>query len=181
MIAASAMVLPASASPAIDVSVLFREHGAFVARVVRRLTGDGAHVDDLVQETFIVAHRRARSFEGRSAPSTWLYGIASRLCMRHNRGGRRFAAFLSRLVKEDATPAERPDSSLEREQDIAAVRDAVGKLPFKLREAFVLYELEGIEGPQIAEMLGVPEGTVWRRVHDARKHFRATMEKRMRR
>src|SRR5215472_10975396 len=74
----------------LDVTELYKAHGAFLGRVIQRLLGDGAHVDDLLQETFIVAHKKRDVFDGRADVKTWLYGIAVNLCMRHRRGMFRF-------------------------------------------------------------------------------------------
>jgi RNA polymerase sigma-70 factor (ECF subfamily) len=165
----------------LDVEQAFRDHAGFVGRVIQRLVGHGPHVDDILQETFIVAHRKRAEYDGRAAPSTWLYGIAKRLCMRYGRGNRRFRVFQGKLAQEDHGAPTRPDEELEREQAVAAVHDVLARLSFKRREVFVLYELEQLTGAEIAELLGVPEGTVWTRLHQARKSFDQLMKKRMKR
>lgn len=164
----------------LDVAQLYADHAPFIGRVVRRLTGEGSHVDDLLQETFLVAFKKRNDFQGRAAARTWLYAIAAHLCQRHNRGARRFSFFRSRYAKEPiASPVSRPDQELEREQTVAMVYGVLERLPFKQREAFVLYELEGFEGEEIAEMVGVPVGTVWTRLHHARKKFETLMRQRL--
>ena len=72
----------------LDLNQAFKDHGRFLARSILRLTGDGPHVEDILQETFIVAHRKQASFESRSSLRTWLYGIASNLCLHHRRSPR---------------------------------------------------------------------------------------------
>jgi RNA polymerase sigma-70 factor (ECF subfamily) len=159
----------------LDASQLFVTHGPFIGRVIRRLTGDGPQVDDLLQETFIVAHRRRADFDPRSDARAWLYGIAAKLCSRHHRGLSRFARLKQRLVEELpegwASPVERPDRALERQEEVRTVREAIERLSFKQREVFVLFELEGLEGEAIAELLGLPLGTVWTRLKAARERF----------
>jgi RNA polymerase sigma-70 factor (ECF subfamily) len=175
--------LAASASAAtLDIDALYAEHAPFIARVLIRLVGDGPHVDDLLQETFFTAFRRRDSFDGRSNARTWLYGIASRLAMRHRRGTSRFKRFLGIFGSEPADHATgRPDQHLERARAAALVRDVLERIPFKQREVFVLYELEELQGSEIAEMLEIPIGTVWTRLHHAREKFRALMQRRMER
>jgi RNA polymerase sigma-70 factor (ECF subfamily) len=173
-------VLELADSPGLDVAQLYADHAQFIGRVIRRLTGEGPHVDDLLQETFLVAFKKRNDFQGRAAARTWLYAIAAYLCQRHNRGARRFSFFRSRYAKEPAeVPVRRPDQELEREQTVALVYGVLERLPFKQREAFVLYELEGFEGEEIAGMVGVPLGTVWTRLHHARKKFEALMRQRL--
>jgi len=167
----------AGAAPALDVDALYTEHAAFLSRVLIRLVGDGAHVDDLVQETFLVAHRKRTTFDGRSQPRTWLYGIAANLAMRHRRSAGRLARALGWFADEPQPVAASPDRDLERARAATLVRETLDRLPFKQREVFVLYELEELEGPQIAELLGIPQNTVWTRLHHARKRFQELIRK----
>lgn len=160
-----------------DIGNAFLEHGAFIGRVVLRLMGDGPHVDDLVQETFIVAYKQREKFEGRSSLRTWLYGIASNLCLRQRRTLKRFSNFKLRLQEEAPPPSIEPDATLEQKQDIARVHRALTQLNFKQREVFVLFELEELEGKEIAAMLDIAEGTVWTRLHKARKVFEVAMRR----
>ncbi len=164
-----------------DIGNAFRDHGAFIGRVVLRLMGDGPHVDDLVQETFVVAYRKRENFEGRSSLRTWLYGIASNLCLRKRRTLKRFSNFKTRLQQELPPPSVQPDATLEQKAAIASVHRALTKLNFKQREVFVLFELEELEGKEIAAMLGIAEGTVWTRLHKARKVFEAAMTRQVER
>lgn len=172
-------VLAATAAPELDIASLYASHAPFLGRVIQRLSGRGPHVDDLLQETFVVAFRKRETFDGRSSSRTWLYGIASRICWRHNRGARRFGLFRHRYAAEPERASRSPDQELEREQAAALIYEVLKELPFKQRECFVLYELEELEGAEIAELLAIPEGTVWTRVHHARKKFEALMRHRL--
>jgi RNA polymerase sigma-70 factor (ECF subfamily) len=169
-------------APVLDIDALYAEHAPFIARVLIRLVGDGPQVDDLLQETFFTAFRRRDSFDGRSNARTWLYGIASRLAMRYRRGTSRFKRFLGIFGGEPTDHAtDRPDRHLERARAAALVRDVLERIPFKQREVFVLYELEELQGSEIAEMLEIPIGTVWTRLHHAREKFQTSMRRRMER
>ena len=164
----------------LDIERLFDTHGAFIARVIQRLTGDGPHVDDLLQETFVIAFQKAHRFdETRAEASSWLYGIAANLCRRYGRSRRRAGNFVSRFAQHTKLYAhsEGPDRALIREEEIRTVRRAIDKLPFKQREVFVLFELEGMEGKDIGTLLNLKEGTVWTRLHYARKSFETTVRK----
>jgi RNA polymerase sigma-70 factor (ECF subfamily) len=160
----------------IEVGAIYREHAPFLSRVLIRLVGDGPHVDDLVQETFIVAWRKRGSFDGRCAPRTWLYGIAARLAMRHRRGVGRWLRAL-RTMAEQPAEVVTLDRQLEAPRASAAVHQAIAALPFGQREVFVLYELEELEGAQIAELLGIPVNTVWTRLHHGRKRFQDALRR----
>jgi RNA polymerase sigma-70 factor (ECF subfamily) len=169
----------ADATPDLDIDAIYPEHAPFIARVLVRLVGDGPHVDDLLQETFIVAHRKRATFDGRSAVRTWLYGIASRLAMRHRRGVGRFLRALGVLGDEPVRVVADPSEELERARAAELVRAVLDKLPFKQREVFVMYELEELDGAEIAELIGIPVNTVWTRLHHARKRFEELMRKRI--
>ncbi len=164
---------------ALDISKAYREHGAFIGRSIMRLTGRGPHVDDLLQETFIIAFRRRASFEPDRTLIAWLYGIAANLCRRYRRGLARFARAETRL-RESHRPPSHPslDAKLDEKKRAALVHQALSKLPFKQREVFVLYEIEGLEGAQIAGMLDIAEGTVWTRLHHARKKMTKSLRQR---
>ena len=62
----------AAAEPGVDVAEAYRAHGRFVAHVIQGLTGPGPPVEGLLQETFIVAHRKRQRYDGRAAVRTWL-------------------------------------------------------------------------------------------------------------
>jgi RNA polymerase sigma-70 factor (ECF subfamily) len=167
-------------APALDIDRLYAEHAGFLGRVLVRLVGDGAHVDDLLQEIFVIAFRRRGTFDGSSAPRTWLYGIATRVAMRHRRGAGRWLRALAGLTAEPRVEtAAAPDADVERARASALVRDALDRIPFKQREVFALYELEELDGQQIAALLDIPIGTVWTRLHHARKRFEDVIRRRL--
>jgi RNA polymerase sigma-70 factor (ECF subfamily) len=163
----------------LDIDELYAEHAPFLARVLVRLVGDGPHVDDLLQETFVVAWRKRAQFDGRAAVRTWLYAIAGRLAMRHRRGAARWLRALGVLGEQPERVAANPADELERARAAAAVRAVLDRLPFKQREVVVLYELEGLDGPEIAELVGIPVNTVWTRLHHGRKKFEELMRRRI--
>ena len=166
-----------AAATRLDLDQLYAEHAAFIGRVLVRFVGDGPQVDDLLQETFIVAWRRWDSFDGRSAPRTWLYAIAANLARRHRRGASRFLRAIGLYSSEPPREVSRPDDNAERDHARRTVHAALDSLPFKQREVFVLYELEELEGTQIAELLAIPVNTVWTRLHHARARFREVIAK----
>ena len=174
--------MPKTAEPdiayeAVDIGEAYQKHAPFIARVIEKLTGSGPHVDDILQDTFIIAYKKREKFEGRSALRTWLYGIAKNRCMHHRRGLARFLNFKEKLESTPVAPSQSPHKSLEVSRELHLVESVITSMTFKQREVFVLYELEEMEGPQIADLLGIPIGTVWTRLHKARQVFQARLEK----
>ena len=97
--------------------------------------------------------------------------------MHHKRGLARFLNFKEKLQTVPTSEARRPDQNLEVSRDLELAESVITSLSFKQREVFVLYELEEMEGPEIAELLNIPIGTVWTRLHKAREIFQAKLEK----
>ena len=151
-------------------TLLFERHADAVYRFIARMrASDASSVDDLLQATFIAAFKSAHSFKGPKL-SSWLYGIAvnvMRTYVRKEVARRRIADSLAEQ------PAAEPVSP--RDADIARVRAAIDLLSPKLREAIVLVDLQGESGVDAAAALGVPEGTLWRRLSDARAKLREAL------
>lgn len=163
------------AEPIVEISFreLYEENFRFVWRSLRRLGVREGDVADAVQDVFLIVHRKLSEFEGRSKMTTWLFGI----CLRVARDRRRLAH--ERLRSEDDEPVleasdDRADvaATVERRQGIAMVERLLNNLPDEQRTVFLLFELEGMSGEQIAESLGIPLGTVYSRLRIAREAFR---------
>ena len=152
---------------------LFDRHHEAVLRFVTRLTGAGADdVDDIVQDTFLAARSAASRFRGGSAVRTWLLGIAANVA-RHaarSRGRRRALVDAASTLAPEGVPF--PDAWAQRSELRDAVVRAIDDLPHDLRTVFVLCDLEELPGAEVAFALGIPEGTVYRRRHDARRALR---------
>ena len=157
---------------AVDVGVLFATHAPFLLRVVERLTGPGPHVEDLVQEVFIVAHRRRHELREGPELRGWLYRVTTNGARQHRRSlWRRFR--LARAVAVEPLPGPtQPEQLAAQRERGAAVRAAVLSLPFDKREVFVLVEFEGLDTRTVAALLSIPEGTVSSRLFAARKLLR---------
>lgn len=149
----------------------------FLERICRRLGTPEAELDDVVQETFLVAFRKLRSFEGGKL-STWLYRIAANLVSGRHRRRRIRSAFQSLFGEGDEQLARAPDREYEAAEAQACVAQVLERMAFKKREVFALYELEGLSGEEIAERLDCKVDTVWTRLHYARKDFERIARKR---
>ena len=154
-------------------AALFTRHVDGVHRFVARLTAaDGDAVDDLVQGTFLTAFRCARAFRGGAQVRTWLFGIAANVVRTYARGEVRRKAMLRSV---EGLP--RASIDLERKvahgELLARLPAAVAALPHDLRTALVMVDFEEARGSDAAAALGIPEGTLWRRLHQAGTALRA--------
>lgn len=163
----------APATPSSSVEELYELHAPLVWRTVRALGVDPARVDDAVQDVFLVVHRRLAEFDGRSAITTWLYGIARRVAAGYRRKEGRVP------VEPERAAAESPLETAQRRQAAQLVLDALAELDDDRREVFALIELEQLTAPAVAEILGVPVNTVYSRLRVARQRFEAAIARRL--
>jgi RNA polymerase sigma-70 factor (ECF subfamily) len=142
-----------------------------------RLSGTNrGDLDDLVQETFVRVGRAAPRFAGRSTARSWIFAIASHVAVDHLRSEARRRDLLGSSVVELPQSPDRPDRESEGRETLRRFCRALDELPHDLRLTYVMCELEDTPGKDAAEALGVPEGTIWRRLHDARRALKDAME-----
>ena len=143
-----------------------------VRRFVARATSDADDVDDLVHATFLAAAKSAGRYDGRPSCRPWLIGIAAQLLRRRRQSFGRFLAVLSSLRATRATSAD-PRRALQARSDVerALVRISAAK-----RITLLMAEVEGLSCAEIAAALGIPIGTVWTRLHAARRELRRALE-----
>ncbi len=151
-------------------ALLFERHVDAVHRFVTRMQGsDRDVVDDLVQATFVSAFQGAARFRGEHVRA-WLFGIAANQV-------RGFARKEIRRKHAMRAVAELGDEAVPpKNLDVAKLPAAIASLAPDLRSALVLIDLEGMKGSEAASVLGVPEGTLWRRVFHARKALREALQ-----
>ncbi len=161
---------------ALDFEALYDDHFDFVFRNVRRLGVPDAHVDDAVQEVFLVVHRRLGEFEGRSTVKTWLFGILARVASDHRRSLRRKSPHLRSpggIVEPDTLAIERggPHDAAARAEGVRLLHALLDELDDDKRAVLVLAELEQMTAQEIAESLGLNVNTVYARLRAARREF----------
>jgi RNA polymerase sigma-70 factor (ECF subfamily) len=156
---------------------LFRSHVDDVYRVVARLLGPGApraDVEDLTQQVFLTAHRALPRYRGEGKPMTWLYGIAARVVMGHRRSRARQRRLHEAFEAEPSrADGGNPEADAARAQALARAWEHLMAIAPKKRTVYVLHELEGVPGAEIAQALGIPEATVWTRLYHARRELAA--------
>ena len=159
-------------SAPIDVRGIHNEHSEFVWASLARLGVRRADLPDMLQEVFVVVHRRLDSFDGTSKMSTWLFGICVRVAAAYRRRAwfrrERPADPAFDEPSDSASPEEHVDAMQARQQ-LDALLD---ELSLERRVVFVLFELEEMPCNEIAELVGVPIGTVYSRVHAAREDLK---------
>jgi RNA polymerase sigma-70 factor (ECF subfamily) len=160
---------------------LFDRFHIDVYRVAGRfpLTDDLAR-DDLVQATFLEVSRVAHTYRGSSSVRTWILGIAANIARRVFRSEQRRRVRQAKYLALPASGAPDLDEQVERQRLLARIELAMADLPRDQQIAFVLCDLEQLPCTEVARALNVPEGTMARRLHDARKSLRAAVERRPR-
>src|SRR5687768_6015223 len=149
---------------------VYREQFAFVWRSLRRLGVPERDLPDATHDVFLVAHARFADFDGRHRVSTWLFAIGLRVASDR----RRKAANRYEVYGDEREPPGRtePDPLAERRALLERCLDA---MPLEQRAVFVLFELEGMTGDEIARLLEIPTATAHSRLRLARETFRRTL------
>jgi RNA polymerase sigma-70 factor (ECF subfamily) len=164
----------------LDVERLYAEHFTLVWRSLLRLGVWESQVEDALQDVFLVAHRRLHDYEGRSAPTTWLYGIALRVAKDYRRAEARLEKRKARLTREQAVePAvgEGPADALARKEANRLLHELLDQLPADERELLVLIDLEGLSVSEVAPLVGLRLRTCQRRLKAARATFEDALAK----
>lgn len=172
------LALAPQPAPDAEFAAAYREHHAFVWRILRHLGVPDLLIDDLVQDVFLVAYRRWDRFDPNSSLRSWLYGIARRVTADVRRGARRREARLAAVEAPDSPPG--PEDMLAEAQAADFVDRFLAGLDDDKREVFVLAEVEHLSAPEIAAATGAKLNTVYSRLRLARALFDRAVERRIR-
>jgi RNA polymerase sigma-70 factor (ECF subfamily) len=153
-----------------------------VVRWIRAMGGRDEDLDDLAQEVFIIVRRKLDGFDGQNL-NGWLYRITQRTV----RDYRRAAWFRNLLVRKKVSdhelallklvePGRGPAEEQELREAQRSLRLVLSKMREKHRTAFVLFEIEGYTGEEIAELESAPVATVFTRLYHARREFAAIVK-----
>lgn len=158
---------------------LVREWERPLVYYVRRVLGEGGAQRaewDVLQEVWLRAFRGIGSLREPRALPVWLYRIAHHVVMRHLRG--KYADPAADAAPDfDAAEVAIDERLHFTPEDAEQVHAALGKLPVAFREVLTLHFLEGMTVQQVAEVLGVPPGTVKSRLYHAKRALRALLER----
>jgi RNA polymerase sigma-70 factor, ECF subfamily len=150
---------------------LVTNHVDFISRLLRHLGVGDSELEDAVQSVFVTATLKLDHIVP-GKERGFLVAIAQRVAFRNRRNFGRRKEVLDEDLLERSDPAAGPDELADERralQDLDRILDA---MPLELRSVFVLRELEELEGVEIAELLGIPLGTVASRLRRAREDFR---------
>jgi RNA polymerase sigma-70 factor (ECF subfamily) len=150
---------------------LHRKYHPIAMAFLRRMGVSSEELEDACQEVFMRCHRALASFRGESQFKTWFYRLCLTEATRSYRRQRLSVLARSVMLAQSLSPAT---TQLEMSAKAAArrVEEALAEMNDGDRSVFVLYELDGLSGRQVASLLGCPVATVWRRLHYSRRAFR---------
>lgn len=153
---------------------LYRRHFRRVYSLCLRMTANPEEAEDLAQETFIQLFTKIGSFRGDSAFTTWLHRMTVNQVLMHFRRRKSRPEY---TTPEGETPVQIVQGTENQNKmpvvDRIVLEDAITKLPPGYRTVFVLHDVEGHEHNEIAEMLGISEGTSKSQLHKARLKLRS--------
>jgi RNA polymerase sigma-70 factor (ECF subfamily) len=163
---------PQQAAGRLDVASIHDEHANFVWLSLQRLGVRDADIEDLLQDVFVVVHKRLPSFDHSSRITTWLFGICLRVVSAYRRRAyRRREQSVAAIPEEGTSEDVSPERAAATRQERQRLRAALDLMDLEKRAIFVMFEIDEVSCEDIAEMLSIPIGTVYSRLHSARKDF----------
>lgn len=155
---------------------LYRAHSGRLFSLACRMLGNPADAEDLLQDIFLAAHRKLDSFRGEAALGTWLYRLATNLILDHIRSRSARAGQVTDSLDDASVLADAGEHRLgDRAISRIDLERALEQLPEGCRAAFVLHDVDGLEHREVADVLGIAEGTSKSQVHKARLRLRALL------
>jgi RNA polymerase sigma-70 factor (ECF subfamily) len=154
-----------------DFDAVFEQHFAYVYRSLLRLGVADREAEDLAQEVFVVVHRRLHTYDPERPVRPWLFGIAFNVA----RDWRKRASTRYETLT-DAPDDPNTDPGIRAVEAAQLVHRALRQIPEMRRPVFVLYELDKVPMPVVAEALSIPVDTAYSRLRVARTEFRAAVE-----
>jgi RNA polymerase sigma-70 factor, ECF subfamily len=169
-------------SQPLSFETVYRDHVSAVSRWAMRLVGPHADFEDVVQDVFLVVRRRLPEWRGDAEIGTWLYKITMRVAARARlrarwwswltgHAGRPGRGRLSNTFRPSPDMPPDPQAMLEARERTRMLYGLLDQIGEKNRTAFIMFELEGLSGEQIAALTGTNVGTVWVRLSRARQKF----------
>jgi RNA polymerase sigma-70 factor (ECF subfamily) len=151
---------------------LYRRHRPDVTRLVQRLLGRTADVEDVTQEVFLQVHRSLKDFRYGSRFSTWLYRVTVNVVLMQRRAQRcrpQLVEASDAVVSEATEPL--PDEQIAQRRRVRALCRILGRLSEKKRTAYLLHDIDGLPPADIAQLVGAPVLTVRTRLFYARREI----------
>ncbi len=154
-------------------------HRSAIARYIRKMVRDSTEADDLTQETFLRAFRERSTLKDDSALLSWLYQIATHVCLdclrRRSRMQTRNDEQHSEDLEIEDKHAESPLAVVQRREMSDCVQRYVASLSDTYRAVLLLHDVDGLSAVEISELLGLPLTTVKMRLHRGRRKLEAML------
>lgn len=166
---------PVSATNSLDFSKVYADHFDFVWRAARGLGVNPANVDDVVQEVFLIVHRKLGALEHPEALRSWLFGIARRVCKDHRRSAARRGPHVELDHQRDVNPQGDPQAHAVGRQELRLVEKYVDDLDEENRALFFLALVEGLAIADAAKALKLNSNTTYSRVRVLRQELQALL------
>lgn len=150
----------------------FEDHFDYLYRTLRHLGIQSSDVEDVLQESFLVMHRRWPDYDPTRPARPWLFGIALRVASEHRRRAVR------QVPKASLDPPDRgwsPHDALVAKESQATVLSALERIPLSRRAVLVLHDIDQVAMTEIASTLAIPRFTAYSRLRKARKEFAAAV------
>ena len=163
-------------SPRSELGSIYREHFAYVYRVLLRLGVPRSAAEDVAQDVFVVVNRKLDTFHTGASLRPWLFGIARRVAADHRKRNVRAQRRLE-LLPAPPGPSG-PDDAVSAGEASEFLRAFLDGLSQEEREAFVLCELEQVTGTDAAVALGVNRNTLYSRLRKLRSQFEGAVASR---
>jgi RNA polymerase sigma-70 factor (ECF subfamily) len=151
---------------------LYERHAPRVFRLIFRMVGNEELAREYTQDTFVRVFQRLGQFRGDSAFSTWVYAVAMSTALTGMRRVKRLRAREAELAEAEGVAASGPEEDPHLRERL---QKELSRLPERLRTTVVLHDVEGFTHREIAEMLGIPEGTSKARLSEARTRLREAL------
>ncbi|MBU0552820.1 RNA polymerase sigma factor [Myxococcota bacterium] len=166
-------------APELDLHEIYRAHFRHVWHTLRRLGVPARDLEDAAHDVFLIVHRRWADYDPSRPIKPWLTGIAWRVAAdaRKRAGFRREQLLGDDLISARACDGPLPDALTASRQARELVDRGLKALDMDKRVVFIMSEMDGHTGPEIAEALGVPLNTIYSRIRLARERFAAAVRR----
>jgi RNA polymerase sigma-70 factor (ECF subfamily) len=154
---------------------LHRTYYPVAVAFLRKLGVRSDHIEDVSQEVFLQMHRYLPGFRGEADLKTWMYRICISEARRHRRK-ERVAQLVTTLLGQPGTSSESTGLEWDPESAAKRVLSGLSALPERRRTILILFDMDGLSGAQIAEIVGCSVQSVWRELHYARAGFLEAFE-----
>jgi RNA polymerase sigma-70 factor, ECF subfamily len=173
---------PGREAEPLEIRTIYESHAKFVWLSLQRLGVKSPDMDDVAQEVFLIVHRRLDTFDRNTELTSWLFGICLRVAANYRRR-RRWTFEVPAGDSNDDRPSTlvAADDLLARREERHLAERALGRLGIEKRATFIMFEVEALSCEEIAKIMNVPVGTVYSRLHAARRELERAITRGLRR